>query len=292
MKGIKKYNKPVEDTIAVCIAYFNIGEYTKPLMHLLYTTNILEASGIPYYIIELTYKNQTPSLPYSENIFHVHSDSCMFHKENLLNLLAGKLPDKYTKIVCLDGDVIFDNINWINEVSSKLESHDVVVPYHNAFNMSPFYNEIIGQGVTLLDVKSDLPLGVYCAGYGIAFNRSFFKKIGLYEYAILGGGDRMTLHQFARRPIMVNPFNSAKKEEYLEKIKSSSLKFTHLQSSVYHLYHGSNDNRKYLERHFFLDQLQLDKEVIKNEDGVLEFTNPNQYSPLVENYFMTRNEDL
>ena len=69
------------------------------------------------------------------------------------------------------------------------------------------------------------------------------------------------------------------------------LKYSYLDGIVYHLYHGSVLDRKYLERHFLLNELNIDTEIIKNDDGVLEFREPAKYNPTLLGYFKSRNED-
>lgn len=290
-KDIKRYNAPIHDDIVVCIASFNAGNFTKTVMNNLYVINLLECSGIPYYIIELSYSGQQPTFTNRDNIIHVSSNSYMFHKENLLNILVSKLPEKYAKIVCLDGDVVFSNLNWINDVSNKLDEFDVVMPYHDSFQLGSNFITAIPGGIVMLDRKSNYLEGAYTSGYCISFNRRFFDQIGLYEYAILGGGDRMTLSQFVGRPIMINPFNSDKKQQYIEDIKSFNLKFGWLNDEVYHMPHGHNKDRQYLERHSLIPELNIDTELIKNSDGVLEFVNPSKYNHITYNYFKNRNED-
>ena len=289
-KNIKKYNSSIHNDIVICIVSFNAGNFTKPIMNNLYVMNILNNSDIPYYIIELSYPGQEPIFA-GDNVFHVSSNSYMFHKENLFNLLVSKLPTHYTKIVCMDGDVIFDNSNWINDLSIKLDEYDVVMPYHDSYQVSEDYSRISSSGVVMLDHKSNYDEDIYKAGYCIAFNRRFFDQIGLFEYAIFGGGDRMTLCQFVGRPIMINTFNSTKKQDYIDGIKALDLKFGWLDNDIYHLPHGHNADRQYLQRHFLIPELNIDTEIVKNSDGVLEFVNPEKYNQITYNYFINRKED-
>ena len=290
-KNIKSYNKPKNDNIAVCSVFFNAGNFTKTIMNNLYVSNLLKKSEIPHYMIELIYPNQKPTFIESEFVFHVKSNSYMFHKENLFNILVSKLPKHITKIVCLDGDVIFENEDWINDVHTELDNYDVVVPYHDGCNLDPYFDKILFHAKTLLDVRYDTDEGPFCSGYAIAFKRSFFETIGMYEYAIFGGGDKMNLVNYIRRPIMINSFNSTKKDEYIEKLKSLNLTYSYLGGIVYHLYHGNALDRKYLDRHVLLQGLQLDSEIKKNNDGVLEFVNPQKYNKIMYDYFIGRNED-
>lgn len=290
-KHIKKYNKAENDDIAICLVHFNASGYIKPIMNNQYTINILNNSDVPYFLIELTYPNQEATFPVNHNIIHVSSNSIMFHKENLFNLLIKHLPEKYKKVICMDGDVLIDNINWIDDVSKKLDDVDVVMPYQYAYQVTENYENASYSGVVMLDRMANCTEGAYKSGYAIAFNRRFFDEIGLYEYAILGGGDRMTLCDFVGRPIKVSEFNSNKKKEYIDKIKSANLKFSYLSNDIYHLYHGNFEDRMYLNRHYLMSDLNIDNDIITNKYGILEFKDPSKYNQITYNYFNNRKED-
>lgn len=290
-KQIKKYESPKNDSIVVCTVFFNAGNFIKPVMNNLYVSNILRKSNIPQYILELLYPGQEPSFE-GENVIHLRANSYMFHKENLFNLLVEKLPKNYAKIVCMDGDVIFENEDWINDLDKELDMHDVVVPYHDGCNLDPYYENVLFNAKTLLDTRYDVDEGPFCSGYAIAFRRDYFEKIGMYEYAIFGGGDKMNIVNFIRRTIMINSFNSTKKDEHIQKLKDLNLSYSYLGGIIYHLYHGNATDRKYLERHDLLKNLNLDLDIIKNADGVLEFKEPHKYNPIMKDYFFGRREDF
>ena len=93
----------------------------------------------------------------------------------------------------------------------------------------------------------------------------------------MGGGDRITLCQFVRRLIRISDYQSTKKQDYMNTIKALDLKFTYLDSDVFHLPHGAGPNRQYLQRHSMLPDLNIDTELVKNADGILEFVNPEKY---------------
>lgn len=290
-KNIKSYSAPKNENIVVCSVLFNSCNYIKPVMNHLYVANMLKKSNIPHYIIELLYPNQTPNFEESDTVFHVNSNSYMFHKENLFNILISRLPKKFTKIVCLDGDVVFDDSDWINKIDQELDKFDVVYPYHEAFVLDPFYENVLYVSKILMDTRYKSNQVPFSSGYAVGLHRNFFERIGMYEYGIFGGSDKLLLHDYVRIPIKVNTFNSNKRSEYLEKLKSLGLKYSYLNGVVYHLYHGSILDRKYLERHNFLNELNIDLEIIKNDDGVLEFINPEKYNPTLLDYFKNRNED-
>jgi hypothetical protein len=50
----------------------------------------------------------------------------MFHKENLCRILERKIPSKFTKLVFLDADIIFNSDEWYTKTSELLDTNDVV----------------------------------------------------------------------------------------------------------------------------------------------------------------------
>ena len=72
----------------------------------------LKEQGVELYSIELIYDNRAPFTKQGEKSFHMHSDSVLWSKENLLNILIKKLPERIEKVAWLDADIIFENPDW------------------------------------------------------------------------------------------------------------------------------------------------------------------------------------
>jgi hypothetical protein len=61
---------------------------------------------------------------------------------------------------------------------------------------------------------------------------------------------------------------------------------------IYHLYHGSRVNRQYAERHKMLDiDADIRNLTLKNEEGVLQWKEPQVWNELFSNYFKQRHDD-
>ena len=61
---------------------------------------------------------------------------------------------------------------------------------------------------------------------------------------------------------------------------------------IYHLYHGSRENRQYAERHKMLNiQGEIEDYIKENEEGVFEWKEPEKWNPLYLQYFKKRDDD-
>jgi len=111
---------------AVCLVIFNPAESKRILMNYLYTVNLLTLQEIPWFTMELVFNEKDPEIPVAPNVFHVRSNSYMFHKERMCRVMERKLPSKFTKVVFMDADLIFSKNSWYSDISNLLNTHDVV----------------------------------------------------------------------------------------------------------------------------------------------------------------------
>ena len=94
----QKTSKQKHD-MAICFVLFNPAQTKRMLMNYLYVKNLLVQQGLPVFTLELVYEGRSPELP---DAFHVHTNSFLFHKENLCKILETKLPPCYKKLAFLD----------------------------------------------------------------------------------------------------------------------------------------------------------------------------------------------
>src|SRR6185369_4853880 len=73
----------------------------------------------------------------SENVFQFRSSTVLWHKENLLNVLVGKLPPGIKKIVWADCDLTFSAPDWWKRASEMLEDKIAIQPFETAVWHNP-----------------------------------------------------------------------------------------------------------------------------------------------------------
>jgi hypothetical protein len=302
---------PKQDICAIT-CYFNPSNYiSRPTNYNIFKRKLLE-TNVPLYTIECTFNGQEPLFESNDKTFHIRSQSILWQKERLLNLLTERLPDQYTKVVWLDADVIFLNKNWLNETSELLDNFVILQPYERAERLSP--NQLRSTAGNLMaesygkvftrDPQAHLTLWKYGhTGYAWAARRDFFSSCGLYETAIVGGGDLIFAHS------ITGDFNH---KSIIEKHKITGVYLKHLQDWMHkaydiiqgslsftpgrllHLWHGKIENRLFKERHVELSFLDFNPytDIRISEEGCLEWcSNKPELHKFLKDYFSLRKED-
>lgn len=291
-----KYNIPTCSDTAVCLCFFSPAGFKRPKENFLYVYKLLTNAKIPTFTIECVIGNQTPLL---ENpTLQVRSESCLFYKEQLYNLLVPKVPEQYTKLIFLDGDILFEDKNWIDNISNLLNTYNVVQPFETAVLMDINFQPIFIKKSLFYGIKNDnfknQPIDKHHHGFSYALTRTFYNKIGgFFDKCIIGGGDTAFATLF-HRTIIPSFYSSVIQPEYSRwnrNIEEENI--TYLPTTIYHLYHGSDKNRKYANRHILLEQFDLkcwDDFVYKNKEGVYEIKNK-KINEIMKQYFISRKED-
>ena len=248
------------------------------------------------FLLELLYEDRQPQIDASRfkecTILNpVHSSSYMFHKENLWMIMSKRLPDKYTKIAFLDGDVLFESpLRWAHKVSLSLDTHDVVHPFSEPHRQSGCKDEVPDRNKRL-SVARDKKNGH--EGFGIAVVRSWLNTYPLNETCLVGSGDSYTLGKTTPKQTVT----------YCARDEIHYLRY-HIKDLGYvdeigvHLFHGETKNRLYSDRHKLFafkfsdarEQNITDDDIVLNDEGVYEWKDPLNSSIMYE-FFKNRRED-
>ena len=137
------------------------------------------------------------------------------------------------------------------------------------------------------------------AGFAWAMKRSLWKKInGLYDRCIIGGADSAMCKVFLDTDISVYNsnaigLNADSFQEWALKVKKEKISTSNLNVDIYHFFHGSRENRKYIDRN---ENTRLfDSSLITNINdlGILEWSDqaPEYLKQDVRDFFNDRLED-
>lgn len=221
----------------------------------------------------------------------------MWQKERLLNLLIDQLPNKYDQVAWLDGDIIFDNVDWAADTARKLDEFPMVQLFENGYTTNSqleLTRKIPGMVYAGVETKNARP------GLAWAARRSILAKTGLLDTHIMGGGDNMMY--FAAmgffNTYMLSRTNIAWRRAYLEwaapfyrEIKGN---LSYIEGDVVHLYHGTYADRQYVERWIVLSRNAFDptNDIRINKAGIWEWASdkPELHYSVAE-YFEERKED-
>lgn len=278
--------------MALLFAYFNPACSRRLLMNALYTINHYKAKGLPVFVLELIYPNREPEI---YDAFHMNGTSYMFHKENLFRILEKYIPAEYTKLACIDTDIIFSNDNWYHKASQLLDTFEVVHPYEIAVWLDITYTEIIQRQQTMLLMSPNGNVDEYHPGFAWCIQRDWYNSIGFFDWSIAGCGDKMSVLAWLKYDIskdspLLHPFIREEYERYCNNKKPS---ITYIKGiTAKHLYHGSNKNRQYKTRYRMVNTYKKMKDLVYvNEEGLIEWVNPTKMNPVFLEYFKNRQDD-
>ena len=282
--------------MAICFVVFNPAQRKRIVMNYFYAKSKFELQMFPTFTIELIYEGRTPEIP---NAIPVHTNSYMFHKENLYRILVDHIPKQYQKLAFLDIDIFFKDPTWYEKTSQLLDTYDVVQPFETAYWLDLTYTVELLKRTTILLMPADTWSYTYRyhPGFAWCMRRDWYEQNGFFDYAVSGGGDMLSCAAWLKIAIpkelsfVANAVQYAY-EDYKAKIQLPRI--TYLKDiSVYHLYHGWIGYRQYEGRHKMLE-VQDDIRTITstNEDGVLEWKDTQTWNPLFLNYFEQRQEDM
>jgi hypothetical protein len=301
------YIEPHCKDTAVLLAFYNPAGFERILNNILYIIKILKEKNIPVFVAECVFNNAAPQIPDADLV--VNSNSYMFYKEQLLNKLEPLVPQQYTKLVMLDGDIMFDSPNWIDRVSGSLDTNDIIQPYDKACWLMPGNKTIRSwkycyAHALIKKMKIDhTNLHAYHPGFAWAFRRKTFQDLGgFYPNAIIGYGDMLFTYNFFRDSIPEFWIKETLKTQvtiegwpaYHENFKRVAPKVGLVEARALHLFHGLTTNRQYRTRYTKFAHLlnkRWDDHIKYNKDGLTEFRDP-ALRPVLLSYFKDRNEDI
>jgi hypothetical protein len=290
------YNAPIKDDIAVGFAIFNYTGASRIIMNYLYTIEKMKIAGIPIFTIELVITGFKPTI---QDAFHVYGSSYLFQKENLLRILETKIPEKYTKLLFLDADIIFENPDWYNMLSVILDTHDISHCFETAKWLDITYKKFkqTAESYIKADEKDCILWNnstvLYHSGFGWAFTREWYNKAGFIDQAVIGSGDLLFCYGLYGKRYKGEQnlsFYETSIQKWYETIGNP--KITFLPVTIYHLFHGELNKRQYASRNDIVNGVKDINDILsKNQDGVFELTNE-EYNKQLYEYFKDRKDDM
>ncbi len=253
--------------------YFNPAGYSNKLDNLSLFADRARRQGLKLLVVELAFGES----PYvlgnnlADRIVRRRSNTVLWQKERLLNIAVEELPNTCDKVAWLDGDILFDNNDWIQETGRQLQQYAVVQPYHIAWFPPRDYRNCPCDRI--VEEESEIPsrhgvaylyeLGKsYGRGHpGLAWaaRRSLLKCVGFYDRAIVGGADSLQmlamfgppgcdgLGRFLSR--FTSPHHVNDMLGWAVRLCSEvNRKVSYVKGSVLHLWHGDRKDRQYETR--------------------------------------------
>ncbi|HYD49672.1 MAG TPA: Nif11-like leader peptide family natural product precursor [Terriglobales bacterium] len=307
------------------IAHYNPAGYANKLRNLDSCVRRARAQGLKLLIVELAFRNAPFEVPEDlcDRIVRRRTDSILWQKERLLNIGLRQLPASCDKVVWLDGDVLFENDNWVEETAVLLQTFMVVQPFDTACWLAPGEMrrtlEPNGGGQTRampgfayvisgLGEHRELMPDYYRqghTGFAWAARRALMDKHGFHDVQILGGGDAImaqAMYGIEDAFSKSHPLSQRYPGAAARHIEKWSRQFHHdVGASVYfvpgrvlHLWHGDLADRNYIERHAILREHDFDPSAdlrLDADECWAWASDKLQLQQQVATYFLARKEE-
>ncbi len=304
----------MSDDLAILTCYFNHCGYESRRKVFQRFAAGVRAQSNNLWVIEATLPGQAKLIPAGEQVIHreLPGGDWLWQKERLLNLLCRQLPRRITKVAWVDCDLLFDNPQWPQLVSAALDTWPVVQPFDFAHWLGPSDEPVLWQGITdrracLASIAMHHPhrarqFRIGAPGYAWAARRSLIEKHGLYDAAIIGGGDAIMAagmfgwadHDCIRGG---TPGMAQHAVEYVQRLHGDVKGYVgYIPCGIRHLWHGNYEGRSYVTRRQGITDLGFDPSrdlEVTPQTGLYRWSE--QASPelrsYVREYFHARQED-
>ncbi len=190
------------DDLWVVTTYYNPAGYRTKRINYERFAAPLRAAGIPFVTAECTFGAEPFELAASPHVIQVRGRDVMWMKERLINLAIAQLPATATKVAWLDADILFANPAWAQQTAAGLNRWPIVQPCDSVGRLSR--SQTIFRGASRRGFACQLqrrPESAFLRssahgqpGIAWAARRSLIEKHGVYDAAILDGGDELFSH--------------------------------------------------------------------------------------------------
>ena len=294
---------PCPGDFAAITCFFNPCHYRKPVENFLRFAGDVVASGVELHVIELSFDGAW-EVPSFLNPLRMQTDQVLWHKETLLNILADSLPERITKVAWVDSDVLWDRPDWPKLADEALQKANVIQLFKECVwtnqdgTTQPPRPSVTYSMDRLLVGRWNF--GISHPGFAWAARRELWRHGGLFDLHVTGGGDSLMASAFCGHP---SGALGALYGGVIEKAWQVWAEPVHewcqartgwIDATVTHMFHGTRDDRRYMERLRYIKKLDLATEVRRGFNGLLQWTRPREESEvrrLVEGYFAERKED-
>ena len=245
----------------------------------------------------------------------------LWQKERLLNVALQHLPNDCDIIAWVDCDVLFSNDQWPQQARDALGTFALIQLFSERWHLareaqldssgwSPIESRrqaighaIAGAGLKPeeLSVGGSLRHGPLSTGLAWAARRTLLERHGFYDARIVGGGDSAMIWAGLGRPdhsVIAQSMIGPAAEHYLAWAKPFFTdvggRVGYLDGPVFHLWHGSYEDRRHKERQQNLTALGFNPftDLGLDESGVWRWNSDKpDLHRYVRDYFTARNED-
>ena len=202
------------DDIYVITCYFNPLGYRSRRENFDHFARSLAAQGAKLLVVELSRKDGGFDLDTDDHqCVRVRGEGLIWQKERMLNIGLQHLPAGCSKVVWADGDLIFEQHDWLARTAAALDEHVVVQPFDRCLWLPENHLAYVGEvqdggeerdsfaACYLRDPelsRRDTYANHGNTGFAWAARRDFLEARGFYDGCKTGSGDHLMVHAFER----------------------------------------------------------------------------------------------
>ncbi|NBQ67386.1 MAG: hypothetical protein EBU46_00570 [Nitrosomonadaceae bacterium] len=298
-----------KDDIVAITCFFNPAKFKQNLKNYHRFKAYMQKIGCPLYTIELAFDDAPWELAKDEFTVQMRSETVLWHKERLLNLLAKQLPAKYTKIIWTDCDLEWPEMpDWYRRTSLLLDRCKIVQPfsicdYLTVNDTVEFFKEgvVAAKKRGKENVTNFYP---FHPGFVWAARREFFERFGLYDTPIMGSGDSYMAFAFLGQPNAIFEKQAAHYSFCKELVKDFLVwahpvskyvnnEIGYIDTRIVHMWHGTMKERQYDARMRSCQNFVPSRDAELDTNGLWKWSaniDP-AFKATVRNYFASRKED-
>jgi hypothetical protein len=302
----------------IVTAYFNPCRYVTKRANFEWFAAGLRSVGANLLVVEMALDDGEFELGREYESIRVRGGGVMWQKERLLNIAAAHLPSSCTKVAWVDGDLLFEDDEWLRKTADALDHHIVVQPFSSCIRLPRGQREWPRDGAETASVAESFAAvfardpslathGRYSlhghTGFAWAARRELFERCGLYDACLTGSGDHLMAHVFAGAlgsiciPAMIGAGHAyaahfARWTAEADRIVGGSL--GHIDGRVLHLWHGEVADRRYYWRNqeFKAFDFDPDRHLQQAASGAWDWADaPAEIRAWASDLFASRKED-
>ena len=302
------------DELVVITPYFNPCHYlTRRKNYGIFLDGIARA-GVRCITIECAFGGDDFELAETADVMRIRARDVLWQKERLINLAAASLPRQCKHVAILDGDILFENKCWVDDLMGVMQTCSIAQVFESALMLDEHgdhtdssiyesFSSVMSKHAEKL-VHSNYAVEHGHSGLGWVMHREILDSVGLYEAGIVGGSDHFLTHA------CFNDFGKC----LVHELKNNERIIAHLEAwarrfypfvmgnvgvvpgRIRHLWHGDFAKRRYVDRMHDVIDLGFDPWTdLKVVDGMpLEWTGDvtkPELRQFVSSYFACRDED-
>jgi len=279
----------------------------------------VEASGAILYTAEVAFGHRNFCITELENPRHLQlrTETEIWHKEKILNLLIQRLPVDWKYVATVDADVSFVRGDWANETIHQLQHYQVVQMWSQAEDLNSHNEGIQNADSFVFSWMNHIPEEDDCyyagtsgkhftwhPGFAWAYRRAALESLGgLIDFGIVGSGDRhMAKALIGEVDGTIQAGVSDAYRFMLQLWEDRALRYIkknigYVPGKLLHYWHGPKVSRQYFSRWQILTDNQFDPVMDLKPDTqglyqlVVEESRQITMRDQLRQYFRTRNED-